>query len=204
MNEVNIIKHLKIKLKFDEEAIKKLKIFANYLLTYNKKYNLISKSTESVLWHRHILDSAQIIDFLPKKTLKVDDFGTGAGFPGIIISIFDQNNTFHVKLYEKSPGKREFLSRIRDILGLKFEIKEDIYSSNIKTDVIVARAFRKLDEIIKISREIVEKPHKIIILKGRNAQKEINKVSLKENYRYKLFNSITDQNSKILIIDVFK
>ena len=204
MNEVNIIKHLKIKLKFDEEAIKKLKIFANYLLTYNKKYNLISKSTESVLWHRHILDSAQIIDFLPKKTLKVDDFGTGAGFPGIIISIFDQNNTFHVKLYEKSPVKREFLSRIRDILGLKFEIKEDIYSSNIKTDVIVARAFRKLDEIIKISREIVEKPHKIIILKGRNAQKEINKVSLKENYRYKLFNSITDQNSKILIIDVFK
>ena len=204
MNEVNIIKHLKIKLKFDEEAIKKLKIFANYLLTYNKKYNLISKSTESVLWHRHILDSAQIIDFLPKKTLKVDDFGTGAGFPGIIISIFDQNNTFHVKLYEKSPVKREFLSRIRDVLGLKFEIKEDIYSSNIKTDVIVARAFRKLDEIIKISREIVEKPHKIIILKGRNAQKEINKVSLKENYRYKLFNSITDQNSKILIIDVFK
>ena len=204
MNEVNIIKHLKIKLKFDEEAIKKLKIFANYLLTYNKKYNLISKSTESVLWHRHILDSAQIIDFLPKKTLKVDDFGTGAGFPGIIISIFDQNNTFHVKLYEKSPVKREFLSRIRDILVLKFEIKEDIYSSNIKTDVIVARAFRKLDEIIKISREIVEKPHKIIILKGRNAQKEINKVSLKENYRYKLFNSITDQNSKILIIDVFK
>ena len=204
MNEFNVIKYLKTNLFFDLESIKKLKIFSSYLLKYNKKYNLIAKSTEKNLWHRHILDSAQIINFLPKKTIKIDDFGSGGGFPGVIISIFDLKNTFHVKLYEKSPVKLEFLGIIRDLLNLKFEIKEDVYSNNIKTDVIVARAFKKLDKIIKISREIVEKPHKIIILKGRNAQTEINNVYLRDNYSYKLLNSITDQSSKILMIDVNK
>ena len=204
MNEANVIKYLKNKLLFDEKAIKKLKIFSIYLLKYNKKYNLISKSTESSLWHRHILDSAQIINYLPKNELKIDDFGTGAGFPGIILSIFDQKNKFHVKLYEKSTIKRRFLSKIRDELSLKFDLQKDVYSDTIKTDIIVTRAFKKLDKIIKISREIVKKPHKLIILKGRNAQTEINNVSLTDNYSYKLLDSITDPNSKILIVDVNK
>ncbi len=202
MNEANAIKYLKNDLSFDEKAIKKLKIFSNYLLNYNKRYNLISKSTESSLWHRHILDSAQIIKHLPKNDLRIDDFGTGAGFPGIILSIYDQKDKFHVKLYEKSRVKRSFLCKIRDELNLKFDLQKDVYSDTIKTDIIVARAFKKLDKILKISREIVKKPHKLIILKGRNAQTEINKVSLTNNYSYKLLDSITDPNSKILIVDV--
>ena len=202
MNEANAIKYLKNDLSFDEKAIKKLKIFSNYLLNYNKRYNLISKSTESSLWHRHILDSAQIIKHLPKNDLRIDDFGTGAGFPGIILSIYDQKDKFHVKLYEKSRVKRSFLCKIRDELNLKFDLQKDVYSDTIKTDIIVARAFKKLDKIMKISREIVKKPHKLIILKGRNAQTEINKVSLTNNYSYKLLDSITDPNSKILIVDV--
>ena len=57
-------------------------------------------------------------------------------------------------------------------------------------------------EIIHISREMVKKPHKIIILKGKNAQSEINNVSLDHNYSYKLERSITDQDSKIILVDV--
>ena len=202
MNEANVIKYLKNDLSFDEKAIKKLKIFSNYLLNYNKRYNLISRSTESSLWHRHILDSAQIIKHLPKNDLRIDDFGSGAGFPGIILSIYDQKDKFHVKLYEKSQVKRNFLCKIRDELNLKFDLQTDVYSDTIKTDIIVARAFKKLDKILKISREIVKKPHKLIILKGRNAQTEINKVSLTNIFIFKLLDIITDPNSKILIVDV--
>ena len=68
-------------------------------------------------------------------------------------------------------------------------------------DVIVCRAFKKLGEILKISREKVKKPHKLIILKGKNAQTEINNVSLGKNYSYKLVNSITDLDSKIIIVN---
>ena len=203
MNEANVIKYLKNDLSFNEKAIKKLKIFSNYLLNYNKRYNLISKSTESSLWHRHILDSAQIIKHLPKNDLRIDDFGSGAGFPGIILSIYDQKDKFHVKLYEKSQVKRNFLCKIRDELNLKFDLQKDVYSDTIKTDIIVARAFKKLDKIMKISREIVKKPHKLIILKGQNAQEEANKAFKSHKYSYKLEESMTNKKSKIIIVEVF-
>ena len=60
---------------------------------------------------------------------------------------------------------------------------------------------KKLNEIIKISREIVKKPHKIVVLKGKSAQLEINNVSLDSNYSYNLENSITDYDSKIIIVE---
>jgi 16S rRNA G527 N7-methylase RsmG len=81
------------------------------------------------------------------------------------------------------------------------KISDNVYESQIEADIIVCRAFKKLDQIIKISREIVKKPHKILILKGKNAQDEINNVSLGPNYSYKLEKSITDFDSKIIIIE---
>ena len=110
-----------------------------------------------------------------------------------------------MKLYEKSAVKRGFLSLIKDELGLKnIVIKDNVYEKNLSTDIIVCRAFKKLSEIIRISREMVKKPHKLIILKGKNAQTEINNVSLGKNYSYKLSSSITDKYSKIILIDAKK
>ena len=130
--------------------------------------------------------------------------GSGAGFPGIILAIYNKNTQFHVKLYEKSPVKRHFLDIVRKELGINFEIFDNVYGGLINDDIIVCRAFKKLDEILKISREIVKKNHRIIILKGKNAQDEINKVSLSPDYSYKLLNSITDADSKIIIINALK
>ena len=204
MNELKVIEILKNELGFSDSSIKKLKKFHNYLLEYNKRYNLISKNTEKSIWIRHILDSAQIIKFIDtSKDLNIVDFGSGAGFPGLIIALYNENVRFHVKLYEKSPVKRAFLSNIKKELDIKdIDIENDVYGKEIVADVIVCRAFKKLEEILKISRETVKKPHKLIILKGKNAQSEINNVSLGSNYSYKLEKSITDHDSKIIIVDV--
>ena len=78
---------------------------------------------------------------------------------------------------------------------------KDAYEEEIVADVIVCRAFKKLSEILRISREKVKKPHKLIILKGKNAQTEMNNVSLGKNYSYKMVNSITDLDSKIIIVN---
>ena len=76
-------------LHFSDEKIAKLEIFVNEVLNYNKKYNLISKSSENDIWLRHVLDSAQLIKFIdPQKNHSLADLGTGAGFPGIVLSIF--------------------------------------------------------------------------------------------------------------------
>ena len=201
MNEQDARKILTTELKFSKSDIIQIETFKNILLEYNAKYNLISKNTEKLIWARHILDSAQLIryiDFTVKGNLV--DFGSGAGFPGIILAIFNKNPEFHVKLYEKSPVKREFLNKIKNQINIKVEILENVYEKEIIASIIVSRAFKKIDKIIKISREIVKKPHKMIILKGKNAQAEINNVSLASNYSYKLENSITDIDSKIIII----
>ena len=204
MNDLKVIEILKNELGFSDSSIKKLKKFHNYLLEYNKRYNLISKNTEKSIWIRHILDSAQIIKFLDtSKDLNIVDFGSGAGFPGLIIAIYNENVRFHVKLYEKSPVKRAFLRNIKKELDIKnIDIENDVYGKEIVADVIVCRAFKKLEEILKISRETVKKPHKLIILKGKNAQSEINNVSLGSNYSYKLEKSITDDDSKIIVVNV--
>ena len=204
MNDLKVIEILKNELGFSDSSIKKLKKFHNYLLEYNKRYNLISKNTEKSIWIRHILDSAQIIKFIEKsKEQNIVDFGSGAGFPGLIIAIYNENVRFHVKLYEKSPVKRAFLRNIKKELDIKnIDIENDVYGKEIVADVIVCRAFKKLEEILKISRETVKKPHKLIILKGKNAQSEINNVSLGFNYSYNLEKSITDDDSKIIIVNL--
>ena len=204
MNDLKVIEILKNELGFSDSSIKKLKKFHNYLLEYNKRYNLISKNTEKSIWIRHILDSAQIIKFIEKsKEQNIVDFGSGAGFPGLIIAIYNENVRFHVKLYEKSPVKRAFLRNIKKELDIKnIDIENDVYEKEIVADVVVCRAFKKLEEILKISREIVKKPHKLIILKGKNAQSEINDVSLGSKYSYNLEKSITDYDSKIIIVNL--
>ena len=204
MNEFKVIQILKNDLGFSNSSIEKIKKFNNYLLKYNKSYNLISKSTENNIWHRHILDSAQIIKFIDFSKIKnLADFGSGAGFPGLIIALYNENSTFHVKLYEKSQVKRDFLRNIKNNLNIKnITIENNVYEKEVLADVIVCRAFKKLEAILSISREIVKKPHKLIILKGKNAQSEINNVSLESNYSYKMEKSITNDDSKIIIVQV--
>ena len=199
MDNVFVKKYLKENLGFSDEKILKIRKYVNLLLIFNKKYNLISKITEKEVWNRHILDSAQILRFIDfKKDHILSDLGSGAGLPGIILSIANTNPNFHVKLYEKSPVKRAFLSDIQKIT--KFDIEGNVYDyKTIRTNYIVCRAFKKLDLIFDISREKVKNPHKLIILKGKNALNDLKKLPKDKNYIYKTVDSITEKDSKIII-----
>ena len=91
------------------------------MLKANKKHNFISKSTEKVIWHRHILDSAQLVKFIDFSKGSLSDLGSGAGLPGLILAIFSKSKDFHVKLYEKSPVKRAFLEQISNKLSINVQ-----------------------------------------------------------------------------------
>ncbi len=204
MQDQEVISTLRNELNFSAKNISDIKIFINELLRANIKHNFISKSTEHVIWHRHILDSAQLVKFIDFSKSSLSDLGSGAGFPGLILALFNKNKDFHVKLYEKSPVKRAFLGYISDKLSLKIEILGNVYENSIDTDYIVSRAFKKLEEIIQVSREIAKKSHKLIILKGQNAQEDLKKAFNTEKYDYKLERSITNEDSKIIIVDFKK
>ena len=203
MQEHKVIEILKEELNFADQSIDKLKMFTEELLKVNKRYNLISKSTEKLIWSRHILDSAQLTKYIDFKQGSLADLGSGAGFPGIVLAIYNQNFNFHVKLYEKSPVKRDFLGEMVSKLKLKATLFSNVFEGTIESNYIVSRAFKKLDKIIQVSREIAKKPHKLIILKGQNAQEEANKAFKSYKYSYKLKNSMTDNKSKIIVADIF-
>ena len=203
MQSLNVLKILKLDLGFSDSSIIKLKSFIKKLIKANCRHNLISKNTISNIWERHILDSAQLVQFIDFKNGSLSDLGTGAGFPGLILAIFNENKNFHVKLYEKSPVKRKFLSKTIKDLDINATLYSDIYQEQLHSEFIVCRAFKKLDKVIQVSREIIKKPHKLIVLKGQNAQEELNKAFKNEKYDYKLKKSITNNKSKIVIINFY-
>ena len=195
-------------LNFNKKKLELTELFVQEVLNYNQKYNLISKPSEKEIWNRHVLDSAQLVKHIDHKNFNsLADLGTGGGFPGIILSIFYSDIlTFHVKLYEKSKVKVKFIKAIINKLKLK---NVDIYDNDyqyhkIDTDYVVCRAFKKLPEILRISRETLKKPHKLVVMLGKSAQAELKKASKGLIYKYKLETSITMNDSKILIVDAKK
>ena len=204
MQQLEVINILKKSLNFSDHSIEKLKKFTNLVLKENQNYNLISKSTENQIWHRHILDSAQLVKFIDFNLNSVADLGTGAGFPGLVVQIFNKNEAFHVKLYEKSPVIRSFLIGVIKELSLNAMVLGDVRDEVIDSEIIICRAFKKLDKIIQVSREIAKKPHKLMILKGQNAQKEINNSFKTKKYPYKLESSMTNKDSKIILMEINK
>ena len=195
-------------LNFNDKKLELIEIFVKEVLNYNKKYNLISHNSEKDIWNRHVLDSAQLIMHIDHKNFNsLSDLGTGAGFPGIILSIFYSDIlTFHVKLYEKSKVKVHFIKTVIQKLKLKNThlYDNDYQSHEINTDYILCRAFKKLPEILRISRETSKKSHKLIVMLGKSAQEELKKASKGLIYKYKLVPSITASDSKIIIVDAKK
>ena len=204
MQDKEVINILQKQLNFTSKSIAALKIFVDALINANKKHNFISKSTEADIWHRHVLDCAQLVKFIDFSGGSLSDLGSGAGFPGLVLAIFNSNQEFHVKLYEKSPVKRAFLKEIINKLSINVEIKGNIYEEIVDSDYLVCRAFKKLEVIIQFSREIAKKSHKIIVLKGQNAQEDLKKAFKREKYDYIIKDSITNKSSKIVIVDIKK
>ena len=87
-------------------------------------------------------------------------------------------------------------------LSLKAQVLGDIRDESIDSEIIICRAFKKLDQIIQVSREIAKKPHKLMILKGQNAQKELKKSFKTKKYPYKLVNSMTAKDSRIILMEI--
>ena len=93
MQDKEVISALESQLNYSAKSISDIKIFVKELLKANKKHNFISKSTEKIIWHRHILDSAQLVKFIDFSKGSLSDLGSGAGFPGLILALFNKNKT---------------------------------------------------------------------------------------------------------------
>ena len=153
VNSQNHTKLIKL-LQVSRETIDSLNIYENLLIENNRKLRLISKSTENILKTRHILVSAQVIDFINKNSKIFADLGTGAGFPGIVFSILFRERQYPIRvdLYEKSPKKCLFLSKVVKKLNLNaLVLEKDVFKQkNLQGNTIVVRAFKPIQSVFEI------------------------------------------------------
>ena len=191
------------------ETITSLKRYEDILIKANKSFNLIGDSTINDIWIRHFLDSAQVIDFIDKNEKTLIDLGSGAGFPGLVLSILskDRKIPLKVKLIEKSSKKAKFLKKLIDEFQLNAEvINKNIfeYPKKLSGDVFVARAFKPLKIILPLIHNKVENWKKIFVFLGKTGKNELLQASKSWYIEYKQRMSVTSSDSIILQINRVK
>ena len=191
-------------LQVSRETIDSLNIFEALLLENNRKFNLIGKSTENALKTRHILDSAQVIDFIDKNSMICVDLGTGAGFPGIVLSILFRERQYPIRvdLYEKSPKKCLFLSKVVKKLNLNaLVLEKDVFKQkNLQGNTIVARAFKPIQSIFEIITKNFQNYKNLILFLGKNGKQALLDASKVWEFEYKERKSVTSDDSLIINI----
>ncbi len=162
-----------------ENNQKRLKTFQNNLEKWQNKINLISPKTIPEIWERHILDSAQLYPLLTKEEKVIVDIGTGAGFPGLVLAIIDdENRVYH--LIESDHKKCVFLEEVGRILGLKnicIHCNRIENVADIQADILTARALTDLDSLLKYSINLLKPDGRCLFLKGRTVTEEISKIN---------------------------
>ena len=191
------------------ETISSLKKYENLLIERNKTLNLIGKSTISEIWLRHFLDSSQVIDFIDKNEKTLVDLGSGAGFPGMVIAILakDRKIPLNVKLIEKSPKKASFLRGVIRNLMLNAEVTNINVleqSGKLRTDLIVARAFKPLKNILHFLDQKAENWKKIFLFLGKNGKNELLQASKSWDIKYKQRMSVSSSDSIVIEINRLK
>jgi len=188
------------------ETCNDFEILIGLIQDKNREINIISKKTSEkrTIRQRHIIDSAQIIDFVDLNSNTTSDLGSGGGMPGLIIAIIMKKlkNSMKVKLYEKSYHKCAFLKDVSNKLNLNTEIiQEDIFKiKNIETGTIMSRAFKPMPIILDLVQKNFGKYKNLILFMGKSGRK-ILKDSLKIwNLDYEEKKSLTSEDSFLLNI----
>lgn len=188
--------------KVSSEQFEALKCYVDFLIDYNNKINLIGKSTIEDIWNRHIIDSIQLAKLIENKNCKIADLGSGAGLPGIPLSIVGFTN---MTLFEKSPRKCEFLELAKRYSANEITVRnENLYDVVDKSfDLIVSRAMANINLLLTFSQQLAGKNAELVFLKGKKIYEELEEAEKFWNIEYRLFDSVTSNEGKIIKITKF-
>ena len=176
----------------------------------NNQINIISKKNTKIdeIRERHIIDSAQIIDFIDLNSNTTCDLGTGGGMPGLVVAIAMKKikNSLRINLYEKSYHKCVFLKDVSRKLNLNTKvIQKDIFTiKNIETGTIMSRAFKPVPIILDLISQNFKKFSNIILFMGKSGRRVLRENSKIWDLDYEEKKSITSEDSFIINIKKIK
>ncbi len=187
------------------ETLKCLSIYESLLKKWNIKKNLVSKKSIPDIWGRHFLDSAQLVNHCEPENRLWVDIGSGAGFPGVVSALMlrDRGIKTDIVLVEKNKTKALFLQELRRRLGLSFDIIcENVKEIGpLKADIISARAFSPLENLLIASNYHGNKNSVSLFLKGKNLREELDKTFKIWFFQYDIIKSISSIDGKIIKIN---
>ncbi len=174
------------------------------LKQWAKRFNLVAPSTLAHFWSRHVLDSVQLFDLAPKTAKTWVDFGSGAGFPGMILAIMLKTRMgANMHLIEANGKKCAFLKHCARISHAPVQISqmriEDVPTK--RADVITARALADLTNLLNYAEPFVGKDTILLFPKGKNAQKELTNAMKQWQINSQSHVSRTDEQASILCIE---
>lgn len=182
------------------ETLERVETYVGLLLKWNKQINLIGRSSEAEIWHRHVLDAAQLAPLIPQNAKLVADVGTGAGLPGLILSILNKTASF--ALIEPDQRKAAFLREaIRAVQATAI-----VYSSRIEEadlapqDVVLARALAPLDRLLEMVEKLISIHTVCIFPKGAAAEQELTEARRRWKMQVRQVHSRTDPAGRILVL----
>ena len=159
-------------LNVSRETLCQFEAYLVLLEKWQRRINLVADSTMADVWQRHILDSAQLVNFYPLDTKKVLDVGSGAGFPGLVLAIM---GNVEVDLVESDQRKAIFLSTVVRSLGLPAKVYNQRIETlpNLAPDVITARALAPVPKLMKLIENQISLDTVCLFLKGASVEDEL-------------------------------
>ncbi len=203
MTQLNILKSITGNSNFLQDKITSLQDFSELLLKWNQKINLVSKKiTAEELWQRHILDSAQLLKYIPGQS-KIVDFGSGAGFPAIILALLSDDE---ITLVESDQRKCAFMQEAKAKFNLNINVIcariEDVKPFDV--DVITSRALAPLQNLLEYSYPFYKNDNYMLFLKGQNVLEEIKEASIYWDFTHELFPDAVNKEGGVLKISNLK
>ena len=174
MNKTEVISQFNL----NKTQVEKIDFFITSIIEHNKHTNLVGKSTIENIWNRHVLDCLQLTKHISNKRLKIIDLGTGAGLPGILLSIAGYQKVLMVDSIKK---KTDFVKKIIKELALSAIIQNKRIENRpvSQHDIVVSRALAPLIKLLTYSLMHSNKNTTSLFLKGRNVNNEID-IAMKE------------------------
>ncbi len=197
-------------LKVSRETFLDFENYISMILEKNEKINIISKktATKKAIIDRHIIDSAQIIDFVNLNCNTTTDLGSGGGMPGIIIAIMLKNmkKKMNVHLYEKSHHKSHFLREVSEKLNLNTKVfQKNIFDiKKLETGTIMSRAFKPMPIVLDLVYENFSDFKNLIFFMGKRGKKIFEESKKNWELEYVEKKSLTSDSSFLLNIKKIK
>jgi 16S rRNA (guanine527-N7)-methyltransferase len=185
------------------ETRERLELYADLLRKWQRSINLVGPRTIGDLWNRHFTDSAQLLPLIPPvetpATRVLVDFGSGAGFPGLVLAILGAGE---VHLIESDQRKATFLREVARATGTPVTIhaKRIEQVAPFPADVVSARALAPLSDLLGFAAPFLRPDSLCLFPKGQMAEDELSAASKTWNMTVDRIQSVTDSSATILRI----